>query len=156
MKKGKIVKIVIGIILILFVIIQFIPFEFPETSFENKNDLLLFHPADEEVRGIIKTACYDCHSFETKYPWYSYVAPAKWLVINDIRGGREELNFSEWQKLGKREQIKMLEEIKEEVEGGNMPLPIYTIMHPNTRLSDEQKIRLSEWATDMTDEIFGE
>jgi ribosome-binding protein aMBF1 (putative translation factor) len=84
------------------------------------------------------------------------VAPVKWLVINDINEGREELNFSEWQKLEKREQIKMLEEIKEEVEGGNMPLPIYTIMHRDASLSDEQKIKLSEWATDMTDKIFGE
>ena len=84
------------------------------------------------------------------------MAPVKWLVINDIKEGREELNFSEWQKLEKREQIKMLEEIKEEVEGGNMPLPIYTIMHRDARLSDEQKIRLSEWATSVTDDIFGE
>ena len=156
MRKGKIVKIGFGILFALFIIIQFIPFEFPETSFDNQNDLILFHPVDEEVKGIIKTACYDCHSYETRYPWYSYVAPVKWLVINDINEGREELNFSEWQKLEKREQIKMLEEIKEEVEGGNMPLPIYTIMHRDASLSDEQKIKLSEWATDMTDKIFGE
>jgi hypothetical protein len=156
MKKGKIVRIGIAVLLILFIIIQFIPFEFPETSFDNKNDLILFHPVDEEVEGIIKTSCYDCHSFETRYPWYSYVAPVKWLVIQDVREGREELNFSEWQKLEKREQIKMLEEIREEVEGGYMPLPIYTIMHRNASLSDDQKIRISEWATAMTDEIFGE
>jgi hypothetical protein len=151
----RIGKITIGVFLILFVIIQFIPFEFPVTSFENSNDLL-FHPVDEEVKGILKTSCYDCHSLETRYPWYSYVAPVKWLVINDIRDGREELNFSEWQKLEKRVQIKKLEDIKEEVEGGDMPLPIYTIMHQKARLSDEQKIKLSEWATAMTEEIFGE
>lgn len=156
MKKGKVVKITIGILLVLFILIQFIPFEFPQSSFDNNTELILFHPSDQEVKGIIKTACYDCHSFETRYPWYSYVAPVKWLVIQDIRDGREELNFSEWEKMEKREQIKMLEEIKEEVEGGSMPLPIYTLMHRDARLSEGQKIKLSEWATAKTDEIFGE
>lgn len=156
MKKGKVVKMVIGVLLALFILIQFIPFEFPEKSFDSSNDLILFHPSDQEVKDIVKTSCYDCHSYETRYPWYSYVAPVKWLVIQDIREGREELNFSEWKKMEKREQIKMLEEIKEEVEGGSMPLPIYKLMHGNARLSDEEKIKLSEWATAKTDEIFGE
>jgi hypothetical protein len=156
MKKGKVVKIVVGVFLALFILIQFIPFEVPKNSFDTNNDLILFHPSDQEVKGIVRTACYDCHSYETRYPWYSYVAPVKWLVIQDIREGREELNFSEWEKMEKREQIKMLEEIKEEVEGGSMPLPIYTLMHGNARLSDEEKIKLSEWATAKTDEIFGE
>lgn len=152
----KIRKLVIGIVIILFLIIQFIPFEFPVASFENENDLILFHPLDEEVKGIIKTSCYDCHSYETRYPWYSYVAPVKWLVINDINKGRDELNFSEWGKLEKRDQIKILEDIKEEVEGGGMPLPIYTMMHRDARLNDEQKTKISDWASAMTDEIFGE
>lgn len=87
-----------------------------------------------ETRALAKRACFDCHSNETVWPWYSHLAPVSWLVWNDVQEGREHLNFSEWD----REQ-RDADEAPEEVEEGAMPLPIYLRTHPEARLSPEEK-----------------
>ena len=152
----RILIISVGILVILFIGIQLIPSEFPAVSFENEHDLFNHVNVDKDVQTVLKTACYDCHSNETKYPWYSHIAPVKWLIIKDINEGRQELNFSDWNKMEKREQIKMLGEIAEEVEDGFMPLPIYTVIHLDARLDEEQRDKISQWTTMLTEEIFGE
>jgi hypothetical protein len=152
----KIILISLGIIVILLIIIQFVPGQFPATSFDNKDDLLLHINTDKEVAEILRTSCYDCHSNETNYPWYSYVAPVKWLVIRDINNGRQELNFSDWNTLDKREQVRLLGNISDEVTDEFMPLPIYTVIHRDARLSGEEKEIISRWTESMTEQIFGE
>ena len=152
----KIARIILWIIGIAFILIQFLPTEYPETTLVNENDLIATGKVNSEVSEILKNSCYDCHSNETIYPWYSYIAPVKWLVISDIKVGRKELNFSEWQTFEKREQIKILEEIAEEVEEDRMPLSIYTIVHGNARLDQDQKKQLISWTETHTEEIFGE
>ncbi|MBR9999480.1 MAG: heme-binding domain-containing protein [Cyclobacteriaceae bacterium] len=156
MRIGKVTKIILGILLLVFVLIQLVPSEIPEVSFENEGDLFAMPGMDEEVAGILRNSCYDCHSNETSFPWYSFVAPMKWLVVKDINDGRKELNFSDWNNLGKREQIKILEEMMEEIEEGNMPLPVYTIIHRDARLNEDQRNKLSEWTASVTEKIFGE
>lgn len=89
---------------------------------------------------LARRACYDCHSNETFWPWYSYVAPMSWMIVQDIVKGREVLNFSEWTP----EQAAMLktEEAVELVSKGQMPLPYYEILHPEASLSEQETAQL--------------
>ncbi len=99
----------------------------------------------DNVQRIMQRSCFDCHSNETVWPWYSYVAPVSWLVKHDVEEGREHLNFSEWDKLNLKRKIKRLEEIVEEVEEGKMPMPIYLIMHGDAEVSAAELAVLREW-----------
>ncbi len=152
----KILKITIWVVLALFVILQFIPNTYPENKKSNEHDLILTGDVPEEVELILKNSCYDCHSNETRYPWYAYIAPVSWLVVRDVKLGRAELNFSEWDNLKSRDKIKLLDEIAEEVEDGNMPIPIYTITHGDAALDDYKKQLLAEWTENMMNDILGE
>jgi hypothetical protein len=110
----------------------------------------------EEAGSILKTSCYDCHSNETRYPWYSNIAPAKWLIIRDVSNGREELNFSNWKSLSIKDKIKLLDKIAEEVEDSSMPLPIYTLIHRDATLNEESRKILIDWTEQMMNDLLGE
>lgn len=101
--------------------------------------------APPEVMAIFKRACYNCHSNETKWPWYSNVAPVSWLVAGDVEEGRKHLNFSEWGDLTRNKIAHKKEDIWEEVNKGDMPLWKYTIMHSEARLSDKDKDIIRNW-----------
>jgi len=130
-------KIFAALILILAGI-QLIPVERtnPETVYDFDG------PA--EVKAILKTSCYDCHSYETRWPWYSYVAPMSWLVSHHVQDGRKHLNFSEWEMLKDMGWIRR--EIVEEVTKGEMPLPSYLRMHSEAAVSADELSILREWA----------
>ena len=98
------------------------------------------------VEDVLRTSCYDCHSHESQWPWYSHVAPASWLVIHDVDEAREHLNFSMWGTYDARRQEKLAEEMWDEVEGGDMPLPMYRLAHPNARLTEAGKATLRQWS----------
>jgi hypothetical protein len=151
----KIIKIVFIVLSIAAVIIQLIPNNLPEVKQDNPNDLLLAGSVNDEVTIILKTACYDCHSNQTRLPWYAYVAPVSWLVSKDVNKGRKELNFSEWTTYPKRRLLKKLEEMGEEVDEEKMPLPIYTVIHGDAKLSAEQRRLLVEWTQQETKRILG-
>lgn len=99
-----------------------------------------------EVKALLKRACYDCHSNETKWPWYTNVAPVSWLVAHDVDEGRHELNFSEWSSYEPKRQAHKLEETEEMIEKGEMPLGIYVVMHAEAKLSEAEKKTLIDWA----------
>ena len=101
-----------------------------------------------DVVGILNRACQDCHSSQTVWPWYSKVAPVSWLIANDVKEGRGELNFSDWGQYPPRRQDRKLKEICEQVERGKMPMPIYTVMHPQAKLSASDRKALCEWSAD--------
>ena len=92
---------------------------------------------DETSRQLARDACYDCHSNESEWPFYSYVAPMSWLVTQDVADGREELNFSEWDQDDNE-----ADDAAESVLAGDMPPGRYTPLHPDARLSDEEKEQL--------------
>jgi hypothetical protein len=102
--------------------------------------------APAEVVTIFKHSCYDCHSNETDWRWYSYVAPVSWLTSNDVEDARGHLNFSEWGNLAAHKQAKKTEEIWDEISKDGMPLKIYTLVHPDTKLSGMQKETVKTWA----------
>lgn len=138
----------------IVIILQFIPANRPEVIVENPDDLLLNNTFSDSVTYILKSACYDCHSNQTKYPWYAYVAPVSWLVNRDTRMGREHLNFSEWESYDKMDKAKQLVDIGEEVEDGVMPMPIYILMHPEAKLSMRQREILVDWTDEFAESLF--
>jgi len=91
--------------------------------------------APENVKAVLKKACYDCHSNQTNLRWYDQIAPVYWQVIKDVKDGRKALNFSEWNKLQKPDQQAKFWEALNQVIAGAMPLPGYTAVHPDTKLT---------------------
>jgi hypothetical protein len=104
-------------------------------------------PTSPQVKAVLKRACYDCHSNETVWPWYSRVAPASWLLAWDVHEGRSELNFSTWNRYSAKEQSEIVWESWEEVEEGEMPPWFYISLHPDASLSAEDWAVLREWAS---------
>ncbi len=107
----------------------------------------------DSVRKILTRACYDCHSHETHWPWYAYVAPVSWLVSKDVTNGRKHLNFSTWNRYDHERREKKLDEIWEEVEEGMMPLKIYLPLHSEARLSEHDHAVLHDWTMDALDAL---
>ncbi len=138
MKKTK--KRILVIAVVVIIAIQFWPVD-------RSNPLVVsdIH-APDPVKQILRAACYDCHSNESRWPWYGYVAPVSWLVADDVHHGRTHVNFSEWESMPSGDRIATMEEIWKEVENNEMPLWMYKLMHSEARLSEEQKILLRDWA----------
>ncbi len=101
--------------------------------------------APANVRAVLKRACYDCHSNETTWPWYSRVAPVSWLVARDVREGRKELNFSDWGGYAAKRQARKLKECREQVGDGEMPPWFYAAVHREAALSTEDVALLNAW-----------
>jgi hypothetical protein len=94
----------------------------------------------------MKQACADCHSNQTVWPWYSYVAPVSWLVEKDVRRGRDELNLSRWSDYSPNKQQKLLADMATVLKNREMPLPQYALMHSDAKLSDAEIDMLYQWA----------
>jgi len=109
------------------------------------SDLMASNAPPPNVAVMLHAACYDCHSSETRWPWYSHVAPMSWLIANDVRNGRENLNLSDWPNDNPMRAAKRLENMSDEVGSGEMPLPKYTKIHADARLSEIQRKELTNW-----------
>jgi hypothetical protein len=103
-------------------------------------------PAPPEVEEILRSSCFDCHSNETRWPWYGYVAPISWLISQDISEGRYALNFSEWDDYDEEEQLDLIERVSEEVLEERMPPQSYLLLHGEARLRRDEIDRLILWA----------
>lgn len=134
-------KVILTLIVIIFIIIQFIPSDRTNPDTSPEQEIMV----PDEVNNVLWESCYDCHSNETVWPFYSYIAPVSWFVINDVKEGREHMNFSTWEKMSYSEQIEMKEELWEEVSEGEMPLSGYTILHPSAKLTEEDFDILRNW-----------
>ena len=134
-KKG------IGWGLVIFLVLaQFIPVDRSNPPAAGEVNL------PDDVRQIVKTSCYDCHSNETRWPWYGYVAPVSWVLAYHVHEGKEHLNLSSWEKLSPEKQKKMAHEMWEEVEEGEMPVGVYLLMHSEAKLSGAHMQVLKEWS----------
>ena len=123
------------------VAIQFIRPDFHD----QKVDATVALQADGQVRPILEKACYDCHSDETKYPWYSNVAPVSWFMANHIDHGRKAMNFSNWENIDTQTRIARLERAKHLLHIGLMPLGSYQWMHKGANLTPQQKETLAQF-----------
>lgn len=99
-----------------------------------------------EIATILKRSCFSCHSHETDWPWYAYVAPVSWWVVDHVHHGRGDLNFSQWPVLDFEELEHSFRDIDEQIAKGEMPLKSYLILHPSARLSEQDKAALRGWA----------
>lgn len=123
-----------GVLLAVFLALQLVPYGWTKSNPPVTRDAPWPSP---EAEAIARTSCYDCHSNETDWPVYSYVAPMSWLVRRDVDNGRAELNFSEWDRGGGE-----VDEAADVVEDGEMPLANYTRIHRDARLTDEEAATL--------------
>ena len=137
-------KITIAIILIL-IVCQFFRIDKTIKPFDATKDFLALNGANEELSAILKTSCYDCHSNQPNYPWYTNIAPVSWWIKHHINEGSHHLNFSEWGNYKSKRQDHKLEECVEMIEEDEMPMTSYTVMHGNAKLSDNQKKLLIDW-----------
>jgi len=110
------------------------------------HDLLATNAPPPDVATLLRNACYDCHSYETHWPWYSRVAPVSWWVARHVVDGRERLNFSEWAHDDPTRARKKWNRIRDEVDYGDMPLRSYTWAHPEARLTATQRQAITNWA----------
>ena len=102
-------------VIAVLVAIQFVPVTTANPPVES--DI----PTSPEVKVVLRRACYDCHSHETVWPWYSHIAPISWIIVRDVQEGRAEVNFSLWNRYGTQQQVKKLKESWEEIAEGEMP-----------------------------------
>jgi len=142
MKKYLTFKKISLFLLFVFILIQFIRIDKTNAAVNPQDDFLTISSANSEVSKVIKSSCYDCHSNESTYPWYTNIAPVSWWVKNHINEGRDELNFSIWASYSEKRKNHKLEECIEMIEEGEMPMSSYTIMHGEAKLTDAQKLEL--------------
>ena len=105
--------------------------------------------ATPEVAAILDRACRDCHSNETRWPWYTNVSPTSWLVANHVHQGREVFNYSQWTAIDEDDQDKLLGGMCSLAERGRMPLPSYLLVHRGAKLSPADVRTLCEWTEKM-------
>ncbi|HWD92086.1 MAG TPA: heme-binding domain-containing protein [Verrucomicrobiae bacterium] len=110
------------------------------------HDLLSTNAPPLQITAMLRSACYDCHSYETRWPWYGHVAPVSWWLDGHVRDARDRLNFSEWPHGDNQREAKRWNRISDTVRDGDMPLPSYTRIHKTARLTDEQRNQLADWA----------
>jgi Haem-binding domain len=139
-RLAKIIAILVGSGLVIFLLIQVIPY-----GKDHTNPAVVSEPNwdSQQTRELAQKACFDCHSNQTIWPWYSNIAPISWLVLNDVESGRRRMNFSDWQYSRSREQGEVGSVIRE----GEMPPLQYLVIHNNARLSSTEKQQLADGLT---------
>jgi hypothetical protein len=141
MKKK--LKWIFGVLLTGFVLLQFT--NPARTNPPVIQDLLATNMPPPHVAALLHAACYDCHSHETKWPWYAHIAPASWLVAHDVNEGREHLNLSDWPAGQPERAAKRLGRMSEEIDYREMPPGKYTSIHADARLTDADRKELTGW-----------
>jgi len=150
--KGIAKKVLLGL-LALLVIIQFIRPEKNINTAVTALDMNVMYPIPDSVAQVLQKACYDCHSDNTRYPWYNNIQPVAWWLNDHITDGKKELNFSEYGKRTPPKQAKKLKKIAKEIQEGDMPLSSYTLIHKDAVLTDAEKKMLIDWATGLSQQI---
>lgn len=144
MNIQKIIRKVLIAAAIVLIAIQFFKPEKNEGGLKT-NSIESAYNVPQNIQNIISTACNDCHSNKTIYPWYSNIQPIAWWLNDHVEEGKQKLNFDEFAKYPLYRQYHKLEEVIEEVEEGEMPLTSYTLIHTNAKLSDAQKTEFINW-----------
>lgn len=137
----KVIKLIVALAVIALIIAQFVPLD------RSNPPVTADLSAPPEVKVTLRRACYDCHSNETRWPWYTNIAPASWLMAYDVREGRHSLNYSNWGKLDEGVRVRLLRLTQRDVNNRRMPPWFYVHpLHPEARLSAGDRSRISDWA----------
>ena len=139
------------LLLLVFIGIQFFRPEKNISEGISANDITVKYAVPDDVKAILKTSCYDCHSNNTNYPWYNNIQPVAWWLKDHIDEGKRELNFSEFASYRIGRQYRKLEGINGEIKDGEMPLTSYTLIHGDAKLTDEERVTLTTWAQTIMD-----
>jgi hypothetical protein len=150
----KAVKFILLALVVIFIAIQFVPDKMPDNKPVDERDIMYGTLVNENITSIIKTSCYDCHSNQTQFPWYAKMAPSSWLLADHINQGKSHMNFSEWEDYSKREKIGLLEDIKGEIESGEMPLKSYLLIHHDARLDSVEISAMVKWTEEATSKLL--
>ena len=150
----KIIKKILFIGLIIFLLMQLYQ---PARNESFEQDITAnftkVYNVPKNVEAIVRTSCYDCHSNNTNYPWYSNVQPVRFFMEHHIKEAKEDLNFSEWGNYSKRKQENKLDRIVKQIKSDEMPLASYTLIHKNARLTTVQKEEIMDWLSKIKDSI---
>jgi len=149
----KIVKIIAWTALIAFVIIQFYPIDYNRSEIVLQTDFMSVNIVPVAIKNSVQVSCYDCHSNNTAYPWYSKIQPAAWFLENHIKEGKAELNFNEWDDYSERRKKSKLRSIVKQIESGEMPMESYTLIHRNAILSESEKERVIQYMTNLKESL---
>ena len=141
------------LLLLVFIGIQFFRPAKNKSEGISANDITAKYAVPDDVKAILKTSCYDCHSNNTNYPWYSNIQPVAWWLKDHIDEGKRELNFSEFASYRIGRQYRKLEGINGEIKDGEMPLTSYTLIHGDAKLNEQQKLAVANWVTTLRDSI---
>ncbi|UPQ74367.1 MULTISPECIES: heme-binding domain-containing protein [Chryseobacterium] len=136
-------------VLIIFALIQFIPTDKVNRPVDHKVNFADVQRTPQKINELIKGACYDCHSDETIYPGYAYVAPISWSVKSHINEGREHLNFSIWGTYNQDLKKSMLERSVQAIQNKTMPMPGYIVYHKKANLSEAERMLLVQYFEEM-------
>ncbi len=149
----KVLKTVLIIIVIAFIVIQFIRPSKNAGEEIASNQIAAVQQVPEDVQQILKVSCNDCHSNTTHYPWYSKIQPVAWFLDDHIVEGKKELNFSIFATYPIYRRYKKFKEISKEVKDGDMPIYSYTLLHRDALLSADQKLLIQNWAANAMKEM---
>ncbi len=145
MKKKLTVKNISIFLVFLFLAIQSIRIDKTTEPVNPATDFIALTSANTDIANTLKVACYDCHSNQPTYPWYTNIAPFSWWIKHHIDEGSHHLNFSIWGTYTEKRKNHKLDECVEMVEEGEMPMSSYTLMHGDAKLTDAQKQQLVEF-----------
>lgn len=149
----KIIKRILAGLIIVLIVLQFFRPAANQAAGITAQDITVKHHVPENVRQILQRSCYDCHSNNTVYPWYSKIQPVAWYLDNHIQEGKRELNFSDFGAYAPKKAAHKLDEVITETEEHEMPIGSYTWLHPDTRLSEEEIRTITGWASALADSI---
>ncbi len=140
-------------LLVVFVGIQFIPTTLNQNNNVSVSDFLVVYNVPEEIENKIRVSCYDCHSDNTKYPWYSKIQPGALIMENHIKKGKEELNFSSFGDYSGRRKKSKLKSIISQIRDDEMPISSYTLLHRDAKLSENNKRLIIDWVNNLIDSL---
>ena len=149
----KVIRTVLIILLIAFVIIQFIRPSKNAGEEIAANQITAVPQVPEDVQQMLKVSCYDCHSNTTSYPWYSKIQPVAWFLDDHIVEGKKEINFSIFATYPAYRRYKKFKEIQKQIKEDEMPLFSYTVLHRDAVLNADQKSTLINWAANAQKEM---
>jgi hypothetical protein len=141
----KIIRMILIVLLAALILIQFIRPPKNISTGIGVNDITKRYTVPDDVQHILKTACYDCHSNNTRYPWYWQIQPVTWFMNGHIADAKKDLNFSTFASYNIGKQYKSFDDINKEVKKGDMPLTSYTLIHRDAILNDTQKLAIANW-----------
>ena len=132
----------------LLLAIQLVPVNRSNPNVDPSRTIYTALPVADNVKVVFDRSCKDCHSSETAWPWYSYVAPMSWVVAHDVHEGRKKMNLSEWGSYSAQRKEDLLEEICEQVTNGDMPDRKYVIFHRSAKPTPQERDAVCQWTDD--------